>query len=123
MFTACLTAPPAESIVILAPEAVNPYTPIVNAISTIESANGKYMLNEKEMAVGYFGIRPIRLNDYNKKTRKHITLDQCYDYETGKTILLYYISQVDYRDIKGIAIAWNGISTRNLYYGKLQKAL
>lgn len=122
LFTS-LAAPPAQSIVIIMPEAISPYTPVVNAISGIESSHGRFMLNVKEQATGYFGIRPIRLNDYNRKTGSHVTLNECNDYETGKRILLYYISQIDYRDIKAMAICWNGVSKRNLYYGKLKAAL
>jgi hypothetical protein len=81
------------------------------------------LYNAKEQAVGWFGIRPIRLEDYNKRTGQNITHAQCYDYETGKMIFLFYASQVDYRDIKGICIAWNGASKENKYYAKIKSVL
>ena len=105
------------------PEEINPYEAIIRAVTTVESGNGKFLLNETEMAVGWFGIRPVRLNDFNKKTGSHITLDECYGYETGRIIFLWYASQIDYRDIKAIAINWNGISKENKYYAKIQKVL
>lgn len=123
LFTALLKAPEFKTVAILVPEVVNPYTPIVSAVTFIESSNGNILLNEKEMAVGWFGIRPIRLKDYNDRTGKAITLDQCYDYETGKMIFLYYASQIDYRDIKAISICWNGRSKENKYYAKLKARL
>lgn len=118
-----LTAPPAQSIVILQTEPVNPYEAITRAVTTIESGNGRYLLNEKEMAVGWFGIRPVRLNDYNVKTHSNITLNECYEYETGRMIFLWYVSQIDYRDIKAISICWNGRSKENKYYAKLKARL
>lgn len=102
---------------------INPYLPILRAVTTVESANGRFLFNEKENAVGWFGIRPVRLNDYNQKTGQNITLDQCYDFETGKTIFLWYVSQIDYRDIKAICRNWNGASKRNLYFQKVKAIL
>jgi len=81
------------------------------------------MLNEKEQAVGYFGIRPIRLKDYNQRTGKSITLDQCYDYETGRMIFLFYASKYHPDDIKAICRDWNGNSKENKYYKKIMKVL
>jgi len=102
---------------------INPYLPIIKAVTAVESANGKYLLNEKENAVGWFGIRPVRLDDYNWRTGNNITHEQCYEYEVGKMIFLYYASQIDYRDIESICISWNGVSEKNLYYKKILKAL
>jgi hypothetical protein len=123
MLMRSLPAPGYARLVIIEGEAVNPYRPIIEAVTEVESSKGKNLYNAKEEAVGWFGIRPIRLNDYNKRTGKNITLDQCYSYEVGEMIFLYYASQIDYRDIKAICISWNGISKRNLYYGKVKQAM
>jgi len=118
-----ICAPPLREAVICQPEEINPYEAITHAVTTIESSNGVNLCNAKEQAVGYFGIRPIRLEDYNKRTGQNITHAQCYDYEIGKRIFLYYASQVDYRDIKGICIAWNGKSIYNKYFAKIKAVL
>ena len=123
LFSALLKAPDIKTIPILVSEAVNPYTPIVNAVSFIESSDGMKLINKKENAVGWFGIRPNKLQDYNDRTGQNITHDQCYDYETGKKILLWYISQCDYRNVLGMSRAWNGKSTKNIYYSKIMKQL
>jgi len=123
LFTSDLIAPPYETIPILRGMVVNPYNRIIKAINWVESKDGLFMYNAKEQAVGEFGIRPIRLNDYNRRTGKHIILDQCYDYETSKMIFLYYASQFQPDDIKGICVNWNGKSKRNLYYAKILKQL
>jgi hypothetical protein len=118
-----ISAPPLREVVICQPEQINPYSDIIRAVTTIESANGKYLYNAKENAIGWFGIRPIRLEDYNRRTGQNITHAQCYDYETGKRIFLYYASKIDYRDIKSICIAWNGKSKHNKYYAKIKAVL
>jgi len=118
-----ICAPPLREVVICHPEEINPYIEIMHAVTTIESSNGVNLYNAKEQAFGWFGIRPIRLEDYNKRTGQNITHAQCYDYETGKMIFLFYASQVDYRDIKGICIAWNGVSKENRYYAKIKAVL
>ena len=121
--TLSLKAPSDTRLVIVRAESVRPYEAIIRAVTTIESSNGANLLNKGEMAVGWFGIRPIRLQDYNERTGKSITLDQCYSYEVGEMNFLYYASQIDYRDIKAICISWNGQSKRNLYYKKILKVL
>lgn len=126
VFLACfasLPAPGLKELPIARGEGINPYLRILNAIYDIESSKGVNLLNEKENAVGGFGIRLVRLQDYNKRTGSNLKHIDCYEYETSKKICLYYISQVDYCDIKAISIAWNGVSKRNLYYAKLKSRL
>ena len=118
-----LFAPKYGAIPILSREPINPYEKIIKAVTIVESAEGKYLYNPAEEAIGWFQIRPIRVEDYNERTGESITHEECYDYEVGRKIFLYYISQIDYRDIKAIAINWNGISERNLYYKKLKATL
>lgn len=105
------------------PEKIMPYESIIRAVTLIESGNGKYLLNEKEMAVGWFGIRSIRLDDYNLKAKDNITHQECYQYKVGRKIFLWYASQIDYRDIKAICINWNGKSIYNKYYTKVKAIL
>lgn len=100
-----------------------PFEAILKAVVEVESKNGIYLFNPKENAVGYFGIRPIKLKDYCEKTGKRITLEQCYDYEMGKEIFLFYASQFSPDNIKGICINWNGRSRHNKYYLRIQKIL
>jgi hypothetical protein len=104
------------------PESIKPYERIVNAITTVESSNGRNIFNEKENAVGWFGIRPIRLKDYCNRTSKHITLDQCYDYEVSKRIFLYYATVYNPDDYRLIARDWNKSKTEK-YWHKVRAAL
>jgi len=118
-----LPAPGYARMVVVEGESVKPYRAIIEAVTEVESSKGKYLYNANEQAVGWFGIRPIRLDDYNKRTGKNITLDECYQYEVGEMIFLYYASQIDYRDVKAICISWNGVSKKNLYYQKIKKVM
>jgi hypothetical protein len=118
-----LFAPKYGAVPILSHEPINPYEKIIKAVTIVESAEGKYLYNPAEEAIGWFQVRKIRLDDYNFRTGESITHEECYDYEVGRKIFLYYISQIDYRDIKAIAINWNGVSERNLYYKKLKATL
>jgi len=120
LMTVRLFAPEYRSLVIFEVKPVNPYESIIKAVNQVESANGKYLFNAKENAVGHFGIRPIRLNDYNLRTEQNIKLSECNDYATGRRIFLYYASQIDYRDIKAICISWNGKSIYNKYYKNIR---
>lgn len=122
LFTS-LAAPPAQSIVIIMPEVINPYETIWTAVCKIESGFNPMAYNPTEHAFGISQIRDIRLNDYNTRTGKKVPLKSLFDVKTSKEIFMYYISQIDYRDIKAMAICWNGVSKRNLYYGKLKAAL
>lgn len=123
MFCLKLSAPPNQSLIIFEGESVKPYNAILKACYQIESSNGRDTLNVVENAVGGFGIRPIRLKDYNQRTGKNITLNECYNFEVSKMIFLYYVSQCDYRDIKGMSIAWNGVSKHNHYYSKIKAVI
>jgi hypothetical protein len=118
-----LSAPPDAKFYVAKSEVIAPYEAIIRAVTTVESANGKYLFNAKENAVGWFGIRPIRLRDYNKQTGKSYTLADCYDYEIAKSIFLFYATQFNPDDIKGICVSWNGKSLYNRYYQKIKKVL
>lgn len=122
-FFSQLAAPPAQSLVIIMPEPINPYETIWTAVCKIESGFNPMAYNPAEHAFGISQIRDIRLNDYNTRAGKKVPLIALFDVKTSKTIFMYYISQIDYRDIKAMAICWNGVSKRNLYYGKLKAAL
>jgi len=113
-------APATNTAVLVGNRAINPYEPVLRAISAVESKNGTYLFNSKENAVGWFGIRPIRLKDYNQRSGESITLDQCYDYETGRKIFMFFASKFNPDDYEGIAKDWNKSKTDK--YWNLVKA-
>ena len=118
-------APSAKSLWIERIEPIRPYERMLKAIAKIESQNGNknYLFDPSDSSCGDFHIRPIRLRDYNQRTGNRFKMADVYNYDIAKRIVLYYISQCDYRDVKAMSIAHNGVSKRNLYYQKIQKTL
>lgn len=98
----------------------NPFEPLIEAIVFVEVGDGSDLYNEMEDAVGYFQIRPIRLNDYNKRTGENYTLDQMYDYDTAKKVFLYYAEI--YQDWETVAKRWNGSGPMTITYWNKVKA-
>jgi len=63
-----LFAPTSESLVIIHSSPVEPFKKLIHAIGIVETKCDTLAYNPVEQAVGYFQIRPIRLEDYNKRT-------------------------------------------------------
>lgn len=122
LFTS-LAAPPAQSIVIIQSEAVNPYEKIWQAVCEVESNFDPLAYNPIEGACGISQIREVRLNDYNIRFKKKVPQIALFDVEISKSIFMAYMSEYNPDDIKGMAICWNGVSVKNKYYAKIQKAL
>ena len=105
-------------------EAVNPFESIIRAIVTVESGNDNLAHNISEDSRGAFQIRKIRIDDFNNRTGKNYTHDQCYDYEISKEIFLWYACQIGPGNIELICRKWNGkISLTDDYWRKVQKHL
>ena len=118
-----LLAPAVNSVAIFRTEGISHYTNLIHAVGTVESNCDTLAYNPLEEATGYFQVRPIRLLDYNRRTGKHYKLSDMYDYDKAKKVFLYYASQFDYRDIKGICRSWNGKSKHNHYFEKVKRYL
>ena len=80
--------------------------PLIKAITFLESTHGLYTFNEAEGAVGWFQIRQIRVDDYNKRTKSTYKLIDFFDYDLSKEMFLYYAQMYD--DWETIAKRWNG---------------
>lgn len=123
MFTLKLTAPPAGTMTILESESIRPYEAILGACIQIESSGDRFAYNPKEQSAGILQITPVMIQQYFKETGIQYTKNDCYDIDISKEIFLHMVSKYDYRDIKGMAVAWNGKSIFNKYYAKIQKQL
>ena len=99
---------------------VNPFEPLIEAIVFVEVGDGSDLYNENEDAVGHFQIRPIRLNDYNRRTGKNYSLDQMYDYDIAKEVFMYYADSL--QDWETIARRWNGSGPMTSTYWNKVKA-
>lgn len=118
-----LPAPGGAQCYIERTEPINYYSPLIRAVGMVETKLDTLAYNPLEKATGFFQIRPIRLEDYNKRTGKNYTLNQMYDYEIAKSIFLYYTKG---RGYETIARAWcsgeAGTKEASDNYWKLVKA-
>jgi hypothetical protein len=111
-----VSAPNRESLVIVASPPVEPYKKLIHAIGMVETMFDTLAYNPVEKAAGYFQIRPIRLEDYNKRTGNKYTMKDLFNYEISEKIFLYYAVQIGPYDQEKIARRWNGSGTRTIHY-------
>jgi hypothetical protein len=109
-------APSRESFIILSPEPVNPYKRLIYAIGMVETRCDTLSYNPVEEAVGYFQIRPVRLDDYNKRTGKNYDLGDMYNYSIAEKVFLYYAHQIGPYDLEKISRRWNGSGPKTYHY-------
>lgn len=116
------TAPPNDRIYLPEANQIKPFERAWQAVCIVESNNNPRAYNPIEMATGVSQIRPIRLNDYNKRTGKNYKLEDCYDVEISKEIFMYYCSNP--YDIEKTCKSWNGSGPKTEeYWSKIEKAL
>jgi len=107
---------------LLRPEPVNPYMNLYKASCFVESSYRAKVINHKEQAYGIVQLRQMKLDDYNKETGNHYTLQDCLDPDISKKIWMHFASKYDYRDCELIAKAWNRSKT-NKYWEKIKSNL
>jgi hypothetical protein len=117
-FTFHVAAPDRESLVIIYSSPVEPYKKLIHAIGMVETKCDTLAYNPVEQAVGYFQIRPIRLEDYNKRTGSKYKIRDLFNYEISEKIFLYYAEQIGPYDFEKISRKWNGSGPRTIHYWK-----
>ena len=124
LFSLNLFAPVSGELIIPAAEPVNPFSKIINAIGLVETKHDTLAYNPEEEAVGFFQIRPIRLNDYNNRTGSNYTMMDMYDYLKAEKVFLYYASQIGPYNNERIARSWNGSGHKTkIYWSKVRQNL
>jgi hypothetical protein len=116
LFSFRVSAPSRESLIILYSLRVEPYKQLIHAIGMIETRCDTLAYNPIEEAAGYFQIRPIRLEDYNKRTGSNYTMKDLFNYEISEKIFLYYANQIGPYDFELIARKWNGSGHMTTHY-------
>jgi hypothetical protein len=111
-----VSAPNRESLIILDPLPVEPYKRLIHAIGMVETRSDTLAYNPIEEAVGYFQIRPIRLEDYNRRTGSSYTMKDMFKYEISEKIFLYFADQIGPYDFEKIARNWNGSGHMTIKY-------
>jgi uncharacterized protein YhfF len=121
LITGGLFAPEYKVVYITTPEKISSYDRLFEAVCMVESSMRTTIVNEKEQAYGIAQIRQIRLNDFNKKTNKHYTLEDCFNVDVSKEIFLFYVGD---KSFEQAARDWNGRWDLTLnYWKKVQKYL
>jgi hypothetical protein len=77
-FASEVFGPSNESLVITRPEPVEPFKTLIYAIGMVETSLDTLAYNAEEEATGFFQIRPVRVDDYNKRTGSNLTLKDMY---------------------------------------------
>lgn len=117
-----LAAPEGVLIVYTEPEPVCDYDLLIKAVTWVESSHGVNVYNESEQAVGWFQIRQIRVDDYNKRIGNSYKLEDFYDYELSRKMFLYYAQKYD--SWETIANRWSGSGHMTInYWNKVQTYL
>jgi hypothetical protein len=96
----------------------DPFRKLIHAIGRVETKFDTLAYNPVEKAVGYFQIRPIRLQDYNERTGSRYRLRDMYDYETSEKVFLYYATEIGPYNFERIAKNWNGSGKKTIQYWK-----
>ena len=109
-------APNSSSMVIAESHPVKPYARLIHAIGMVETKFDTLAYNPVEQAVGYFQIRPIRLEDYNKRTGSNYKMHDLYNYEISEKIFLYYATRIGPYNFEKISRDWNGSGRKTYYY-------
>jgi len=110
------SSPSIESFVIFDSPPVEPYKRLILAIGTVETRNDTLSYNPVEEAAGYFQIRPIRIEDYNRRTGSKYTTEDMFNYEISEKIFLYFADLIGPYDFEQIARNWNGSGHMTTYY-------
>ena len=100
----------------------SPLQPLWEAVCTVESSNVKDTVNRLEMAYGIAQIREIRIRDYNERTGKGYTLEDCLDSAISREVFMYYAEKIG--DYEKAAKKWNGSGYKTeIYWEKVKKEL
>jgi hypothetical protein len=120
LFVIC-SAPDIGCLYIAKSEPVSFYDPLIKAINTVEVGDGSVLFNPVEMAVGYFQIRPVRVEDYNKLRGTKYKLEDFYDYKLSREMFLFYARGKTY---ERAAKDWNGSGKMTIeYWNKVRREL
>jgi hypothetical protein len=116
LFASFAFAPNDGFIIIFKNPPIEPFGKLINAIGMVETGNDTHAYNPKEEAVGFLQIRPVRVQDYNKRTGSNYTINDMYSYKISEEIFLYYALKIGPYDLERIARNWNGSGTETLAY-------
>jgi hypothetical protein len=116
--TSPAVSPDLKYLLIIESVPLEPYSKLIHAIGMVEGMSDTTAYNEFEMAAGFFQIRPIRLEEYNKRSGNNLLLTDMFSYEISRKVFLYFAVQIGPYDFEKIARTWNGSGAKTTEYWK-----
>jgi hypothetical protein len=114
-------APVRRSLSITLPLPAQPYKNLEYVIGLVETFGDTLAFNPLEEAYGIFQIRPVRLNDYNFRTRNFYSRKDLFNFEVSEKIFLYYADQIGPYKFEKIARNWNGSGHKtDIYWDRVK---
>jgi hypothetical protein len=123
IITVKASAPARDGILFPAGDPVKPFKKLIWAIGMVETKLDTLAYNPVEEAVGFFQIRPIRVEDYNTRTGSSVKMNELYDYKVSEKIFLYYANLYGPGNFELIARRWNGSGPKTYHYWNRVKKL
>ena len=113
---------PAVTVVELSP--INPYKPLAEAVSVVESFKNAFAVNVEEQAYGMYQIRQCKLDDFNDAHGTKYVLADLFDVCLSERIFYWHCGQYSPYDFETIARAWNGSGEMTkVYWNKVEREL
>lgn len=121
LFSLRVSAPSVNSIILFKPAPIEPYKQLALAVGMVETKGDTLAYNPIERAAGYFQIRPIRLIDYNRRTRNTYSREDLFNYDISEKIFLYFANQFGPYNLEQIARRWNGSGhLTDIYWNRIK---
>ena len=103
---------------------INPYIPLLEAVSVVESNQNAFAVNEEEQAYGMYQIRQCKLDDFNAAHRTKYVLADLFDVSLSEGVFYWHCGQYSPYDFETIARAWNGSGEMTkIYWEKVELEL
>jgi hypothetical protein len=99
-------APGVNAILIEQAKRLSKFDKLIESVSWVESRGDIFAYNPMEGAYGALQIRQCRIDEFNKLTNSHYTLQDMYDFDKAKVVFIWYAEQL--REPEVIARCWNG---------------
>jgi hypothetical protein len=115
-FASLAFAPSNKEVLIVEETPIEPFRNLMHAVGMVETSYDTLAYNPDEEAFGFLQIRPVRVEDYNRRTGSHYSMKDMYNCDISERIFLYYASQIGPYNLERIARNWNGSGKRTIQY-------
>ncbi len=119
-----LYAPESHTVAVGEPKPINPYQPLIEAISLVESSLNPFAINKDEQAYGLLQIRQCKLDDFNKANGTDLILTDMFNALLSARVFMWHCLKYDNHNFETIAKSWNGSGPKTeVYWEKVKEQL